>query len=230
MLRQLHPDIWVAEQPLRYLGVSVGTRMTVVRLSNSELAVISAIEPQPQLISQLNELGQVAHIIVPNLYHYLFAAAFKAAYPAATLWAVPGLRDKKPTIPVDAVIAPQTSAWPGLAHQFFTGLRTLGLNGIDDFNECVFLHSSSRTLILTDAAFHFDETFPALTQFAMQLLGSYQRLRPSLLERIVSPQEAIQNGLRNVLGWDFDRVIMAHGSIVEANGKMKLQQGYAGFV
>ena len=229
-LRQLHPDLWVAEQPLRYLGVSVGTRMTVVRLRNSELAVISAIEPKPKLVDQLNEIGRVAHIIVPNLYHYLFATQFKATYPDATLWAVPGLKEKKPDVPVDAVITPDASAWPGLAHQFFSGLQTFGLNGIDDFHECVFLHRASRTLIVTDSAFHFDDSFPALTQFTMQLLGSYKRLRPSLLERVVSPREAVQQSLKTVLKWDFDRVVMAHGSIIEQNGRTKLEQGYRSFI
>jgi hypothetical protein len=29
MLRAIDRDIWVVEQPLRYFGLSVGTRMTV---------------------------------------------------------------------------------------------------------------------------------------------------------------------------------------------------------
>lgn len=33
MLRALDRDLWVAEQPLRYFGLSIGTRMTVVRLA-----------------------------------------------------------------------------------------------------------------------------------------------------------------------------------------------------
>ncbi|MEO1589845.1 MAG: DUF4336 domain-containing protein [Cyanobacteria bacterium J06632_22] len=230
MLRRLDQDLWVAEQPLRYLGVAVGARMTVVRLAADTLVVISAIEPDPTLVAQLNDLGRVMHIIVPNLYHSMFAKSFKAAFPQARLWAVPGLRDKQPDIPVDAVILPETSAWPGLAHQFFTGLKTLGLNGVDDFGECVFLHAASRTLIVTDAAFYFDETFPALTQFAMQLLGSYKHLRPSLLERVVSPRKAVLASLRTVLDWDFERVVMAHGSVIEHEGKTKLRQGYAPFL
>ncbi len=230
MLRQLEQDLWVADQSLRYLGVSVGTRMTVVRLQNDQLAVISAVAPEPKLVAQLDAIGIVSHIIVPNLYHYLFAADFKTAYPNAILWSVPGLKEKKPDIPVDNIIDSDTPIWSGLAHQFFVGLKTLGLNGIDDFNECVFLHAASRTLIVTDAAFHFDETYPALTQFAMQLLGSYKRLRPSLLERIVSPRESIQTSLRPVLAWDFDRVVMAHGTIIEESGKQDLAQGYSDFL
>ncbi|NJL46235.1 MAG: DUF4336 domain-containing protein [Leptolyngbyaceae cyanobacterium SM2_5_2] len=81
MLREIDEEIWVAEQPLRYLGLSVGTRMTVVRLENCELAVISPIQASDAIVSQLSQLGTVKHIIAPNLYHYLFAANFKSLYP-----------------------------------------------------------------------------------------------------------------------------------------------------
>ena len=39
MLRNIDQNIWVAEQPLRYFGLSIGTRMTVIRFTNGELAV-----------------------------------------------------------------------------------------------------------------------------------------------------------------------------------------------
>jgi len=40
MLRELDRDIWVAEQPLRYFGLNVGTRMTIIRLSQGELGIL----------------------------------------------------------------------------------------------------------------------------------------------------------------------------------------------
>ncbi len=85
MLRKIDSNIWVAEQPLRYLGLSVGTRMTVLRFNNRELAVISPIQASDTMVSQLGELGTVQHIIAPNLYHYLFIARFKALYPNAIM-------------------------------------------------------------------------------------------------------------------------------------------------
>ena len=77
MLREIDRNIWVAEQPLRYFGLSVGTRMTVIRLANSELVVISPIQVDNETIARLNDIGDVSHIIAPNLYHYLFASNFK---------------------------------------------------------------------------------------------------------------------------------------------------------
>ncbi|MBW4663149.1 MAG: hypothetical protein KME01_02955 [Chroococcus sp. CMT-3BRIN-NPC107] len=40
MLKEIDTDIWVVDAPFKYFGLSVGTRMTVIRLNN-RLAVIS---------------------------------------------------------------------------------------------------------------------------------------------------------------------------------------------
>lgn len=98
-------------------------------------------------------------------------------------------------------------------------------------NEVVFWHRPSRTLILTDTSFHFDESFPFVTRFAAQILGSYQKLQPSVLEKWgTQDKAAVQQSIRQVLAWDFDRVIMAHGSIIETDGKAQLRQGYEWFL
>jgi Domain of unknown function (DUF4336) len=232
MLREIDRDIWVAEQPLRYFGLSVGTRMTVVRLANQELAVISPIEINEILVQHLNELGTVQHIIAPNLYHYLFAANFKTLYPKALFWAAPGLSAKKPDLSIERTIKTDGHMiWDGLESIFFAGFRTLGFSGFDALNECVFLHAASRTLILTDTAFYFDDSFPPLTQFAARILGGYQSLSPSLLERLATTdKKQVRKSVEQVLRWDFDRVIMAHGSIVEQYGKEQFKQGYEKFL
>ena len=232
MLRKIDYDVWVAEQPLRYFGLSVGTRMTVIRLANDELAIISPIQASSGIIEQLSELGTVGHIIAPNLYHYLFAGEFKKLYPDAIFWAAPGLDARKPELLIDQVIGGNTrNLWTGLECLPFTGFRTLSLSGFDSLNECVFFHGDSRTLILTDAAFNFDEGFPMATRLISQVIGGYKSLSPSLLEKIATTDKAkVRQSVNQILNWDFDRVIMAHGSIVEQGGKEKFKQGYDRFL
>ncbi|MGK7872912.1 MAG: DUF4336 domain-containing protein [Xenococcaceae cyanobacterium] len=232
MLKEIDVNIWVAEQPLRYFGLSVGTRMTVLRLANNELAIISPILVDDAIIHQLDEIGYVSHIIAPNLYHYLFVSKFKALYPKAILWVAPGLEYKKPELPIDQVIKnDENSFLRGIEYLLFDGFRTLSLSGFDSLNECVFFHPESRTLILTDTAFHFDESFPLITQFATRVLGGYKNLSPSLLERIATrDKEKVSQSVQKVLAWDFERVIMAHGTIVENNGKERFRKGYEQFL
>ena len=232
MLRAIDKNVWVAEQPLRYLGLSIGTRMTVIQLENRELVVVSPIQTSAELVNQLNEIGTVKHIIAPNLYHYLFASKFKILYPTSTFWAVPGLDLKKPDLPIDQIIKEgPNDQWDGLGCIFLDGFRTLGLNGFDSFNECVFFHAASRTLILTDAALHIDGSFPLMTQLATRVIGGYRNLSPSLLERIATTEkEKVRRSIEKILRWDFERVIMAHGSVIEQNGKAQLKQGYERFL
>lgn len=231
MLREIEQDIWVADKPLRYLGLSIGTRMTVIRLANQDLVVISPIPVNADMAEQLRGLGSVAHIIAPNLYHYLFAAECKARYPSATFWAAPGLKEKKTDLPIDRIIPVDTHFIQGLEAISFKGLKTLGLNGFDPFNETVFFHRASRTLILTDAAVHFDESFSTLTRFSARVMGVYKKLAPALLERIATTdKQSIKASVENVLSWDFERVIMAHGSIIEQHGKERFKAGYEQFL
>jgi hypothetical protein len=232
MLREIDQNIWVAEQPFRYFGLSVGTRMTVIRLENHDLVVISPIQANNGLVEQLGEIGTVKHIISPNLYHYLFAADFKAFYPSATFWATPGLKDKKPDLLIDQIIESNgNNLWNGIDYVFFDGFKTVGFSGFDSLNECVFFHAASRTLILTDTAFHFDESFPVMTQLATRVLGGFKNLSPSLLERIATTEKGkVKESVKRILEWEFERVIMAHGNVIERNGKEKFKQGYERFL
>ncbi len=40
MLRQVDDNLWVVEQPLKFLGLEIRTRTTVVRLSDNSLVLI----------------------------------------------------------------------------------------------------------------------------------------------------------------------------------------------
>ncbi|MEL6552336.1 MAG: DUF4336 domain-containing protein [Cyanobacteria bacterium J06621_11] len=232
MLRQLDQNLWVAEQPLTYLGLEVGTRMTAVRLSNQKLAVISPIEMTAELKQQLDGIGSIEHIIAPNLYHYLYAGDCKSLYPNATLWGTVGLKEKQPGLAIDRLIQPDDNdLWKDLSGFFFEGFKTLGSNGFEALNEWVFLHQASRTLILTDAAFHYDSSFPWAKQLIARVIGCYDALTPSLLEKVaIRDKQTLQTSVDAVLQWDFDRVVMAHGSVIEQGGKERFRQGYGKFL
>jgi len=232
MLKEIDRDIWVAEAPFKYFGLSVGTRMTVIQLKNRELAVISPIQVDKATSLKLDELGTVSHIIAPNVYHYLFAADFKTLYPKAIFWATPALKLKKPELPIDRIINNNEDSFPSdLQHLLFDGLKTIDFNGFKLLNELVFLHPKSRTLILTDAAFNFNDSYPLITQFAARVIGTYKNFSPSLLEKVASTEKAkVKQAVQKILDWDFERVIMAHGSIIENQGKQKFKAGYESFL
>jgi hypothetical protein len=231
-LKQTAADLWIADLPLRFLGLEVGTRMTIVRLQGDRLVIISPIRLDSELNRQIDELGSVAQIIAPNRYHHLFAKEFKQQYPEAKLWAARGLSEKRPDLPIDWVISLDRGDIDGeLFYQQFFGINVLYFRGIEPLNEVVFFHASSRTLIITDIAFHFDETNSWETRLAGKLLGGYKALEPTILEKwFMGDRALVEKSIRSVLQWDFDRVIMAHGTTIETNGKAMLKAGYERFL
>ncbi len=232
MLREIDKNIWVAEQPFKYFGLEVGTRMTVIRLLNGELITISPIQIDDQTINQLNEIGQVTYIIAPNLYHHLFISKFQSIYPKAELWIPPGLESKIPNISIYKIInVLQGNIFEEIDYLLFDGFKTLDLSGVSILNEFVFCHRQSRTLILTDTAFHFNQSFSLRTRLAAKFLGIYEKLTPSPLEKLaIAEKQKVKDSVKKVLSWNFNRVIMAHGSIIEDNGNQKLKEGYESFL
>ena len=228
MLKEVDTNIWVAEQKLKYLGLEVGTRMTIIRLKNGELVVISPIKVNKEIINQINQLGKVSIIIAPNLYHHLFITDFKSVYPDANIFAAPGLDSKRQDINFDKIINQgKIGTQDEIEYFLFEGFKVLDLKGASSLNEIVFFHRESQTLILTDTAFHFDETFPLTTQFITRLIGGYKKLEPSILEKLaIREKQNVKNSIKTVLKWNFERVIVAHGSIIDNQGKEKLRKGY----
>ena len=224
-------NLWTTSQPLRFLGVEVGTRMTVIRLSNEDLVLISPITLRGADCLILDGLGTVRHIIAPNLFHHLFIDQAQTLYPRATVWGVEGLSDKRPDLKFDALLNRAGTFANELDYIPFEGFEAILPQGIVQANETVFCHCSSRTLILTDIAFNFDQSSNFGTQLAARIIGSYNSLQPSRMEKWgTRNKDKVEASIRQVLAWDFDRVIPAHGSIVETNGKAKLQAGYEWFL
>jgi len=233
MLRKIDVNLWVAEQPLKFWKFEVGTRMTIVRLKNGNLIVFSPVQVDEETIQQIDEIGKVSYIIIPNLYHHLFVAEFQAIYPEAQLWTVPGLELKRPDLKSDRILnKDEASIWDEIEYFFFEGFQAIvDFSGFSTVNEFIFFHKESRTLIITDTSLNFDETFTLTTQLIGRAIGSYKTLRPSLLEKIATKEkELVKDSVEKILNWDFERVIMAHGTIVESDGKEKFKRGYEWFL
>ena len=220
-MRQLDPDLWIAEAPLRFLGLEVGARMTVVRLPGPELLLHSPIAATPDLVREVQALGPVAYLVAPNRLHHLFAGAWLRACPGARLYAAPGLDAKRPDLEIAGVLGDEPEpGWQGALEQVFLG-------GCPFVNEVAFFHRPSATLIATDLAFNIGASCPAVTRFAYRLGGTYGRLSPTLLERVmVRDRPRFRDSLERILEWRFGRVVVAHGDVLEGGGREALRRGY----
>jgi len=221
-LRALAEDIWIAERPQSYYGLEVGTRMTVIRLAGAKLLLHSPVVLTPGLRAELDAIGRVAYAVAPNRVHHLQAGKVAEAYPGARLWVGPGLERKRPDLDYVAVLGDDPPPeWKGQVDQVF-------FRGRPFENEVVFFHRASRTLIMCDLAFNFGPRSPAPTRWLMKLLRSYGSFGPSKLDPLlIRDRRAARESLERILAWDFDRVVIAHGDVLETGGREALRRGYA---
>ena len=102
------------------------------------------------------------------------------------------------------------------------------LRGMPKLNEFVFLHHASRTLIVTDLLYNFDiakQSF--LGKLFLKLNGIYGRPGCSrLFRRFIKNRAAFRQSISEIMMLDFDRVVLAHGSIIESGGKTVFERSF----
>jgi len=213
-LRALAPGIHVAEAGQRFMGLELGARMTVLELAGG-LLVHSPIALDP---AALESLGQPRWVLAPNLLHHLYVGPWIDAGLEA--WAAPGLPAKRSDLEFDGVIEPGTSA-------FGDELELLPLRCFPASNEVVVLHRPSRTLVVCDLVFNISSAAPWSTRALMRVLGGYPGCRTTIVERLGMRRDLARRELEHIAGWDFDRLIMAHGEIIETGAKAALRDAFA---
>ena len=222
MLRELAPDLWIADQPLRFLGIHLGARMTVVRLPGAKLLLHSPISRSPELAARVEALGSPALLIAPNRLHHLHVGDWLSAYPTARLHVAPGLETKRPDLLVTSVLGESPLPdWSDVLDQAL-------VRGFPATNEVVFFHKPSGTLIASDLVFNVGSSSPALTRLAFRLLGAYGRPSVTLSERLlIRDRAAFRHSLERILRWPISRIVIAHGSVVERGGREALADAYS---
>lgn len=222
LLREISTDLWVAEQPLRFLGLEVGARMTVVRLPDSRLLVHSPIAWTRELAAALEPLGTPALLVAPNRFHHLFAQQWQSAYPSARLHVAPGLDRRRPDLTIAGVLGDRPlPEWSAVLDQVL-------VEGFSLANEVVFFHSPSRTLIASDLVFNIGPASPPLTRFAFRLMGAYGRPASTLMERLlIRDRAAFRRSLDRILAWPIERLVVAHGEVVRTGGHAAIGEAYA---
>jgi len=222
MLRQLDDDLWVYDHPLKLSGAEFGTRTTVVRLSDGGLFVHSAGPIASTPTDALLALGPVRCLVAPNRLHYFFVVENMAAFPEAELYLAPGLQQKRKELPAGEELGDEApERWRADLAQHWT-------RGSSFMEEVVFFHAASRTLLLTDLAFNFGRPEGLLTRLVLGATGAIERFGPSRLARFaMRDRAAMRKSIDRILEWDFDRVTLTHGAVLESGGREAMRAAYA---
>jgi hypothetical protein len=214
-------SLWVAQIPLRTYGLEIGTRMTVCRLSSGDLWLHSPIKPDEELRQQLDSLGKVKFIIAPNRQHHFFIRDMIAAYPEALLFGSPDLPAKFPDLPFDGILGDRPE--PGWSAE----LDQLPIRGNIFHDEVVFFHRHSKTLIVADLCISGHPEQPPFTRLVLWLAGVYQKPGPLLDVKLAYlDKRAARNSIAQVLDWNFEQMILAHGHLVNSGAKQVFERAY----
>ena len=216
MLQEFGRDIWIVDGPdVRFAGIHMPTRMTVARLKTGGLWVHSPIKFSAELNASISRLGTVEVLVAPNKFHHLYLADWMSTWPKAQAFATEQLVSKKAQIKFTgqlSEVAPKIYT-SDIAQTIFRGNRV--------FEEAVFFHRASQTLIMTDLLLnvHTDQqswisrVYAKFDQVAFPNGGVPRMLRASMKNRAIA-----KNAVRQMLAWNPKKLVFCHGELFSGNG------------
>lgn len=234
VLKQVDDDIWLVDGPVigfRYLGLKLPfpTRMTVVRQSSGEIWLHSPVKLSSALQIQIDALGPVRYLIAPNTIHYASIPAWQKAYPDAQSFGVTGIhkraRANGTEIRLDHILGDAADpGWSGEIDQLVVRGGYL--------TEAVFFHRTSKTLILTDLIENFEapKIKSPIWRFLIRLFGSmdpHGAAPRDMRATFIGHKPALRSAVSQMIDWQPQRVILAHGRWYDKNAVAELKRAFA---
>jgi hypothetical protein len=221
-LVQHSAGIWSAEYPLDWPAglLRIPVRMTVIRLDDGRLIVHSPGPISRELGDELDALGPVAFIVVPQ-QHGKFTRPTSQRYPAAQLLAAASAPRGQTSVSFHSSLTDEPpAAWTGQVETHLVRGFRLG--------EVVLFHRPSRTLVITDLCFNIQESPSRAARAFCRANGMWRHFGPSRLIRLlaVSDRDAFQRSLDRILQWEFERIIPGHGDVIERGGPAALRAAW----
>lgn len=220
-LEKIADNLWVFAAPHSFMGLHVGTRMTVVRLSSGAVLLHSPVPVSAEMFAEINAIGPVQHIVCPNLFHHVFAGDVLALWPQAKLHGPAKLQKKRRDLNFTAELSDTPdSAWQG-------DLVPVTIAG-SLLNETVLYHVASKTLITSDLVENFKQHSHWLTRNYLKLNGMLGNITwPPVMRIVYLNRPAARASIERILALPFERIIIAHGDIISSNARETLRRGMA---
>ncbi|MDZ4368627.1 MAG: DUF4336 domain-containing protein [Afipia sp.] len=229
-LKPIADNLWMVDGPVIRFGAAFAkipfpTRMTVVRLGNGDLFIHSPTVLVPELKDEIGKIGRPRWIVGPNRIHYWWIPDWRDAFPKADVYLAPRTREQAgDRINFDHMTLDRSSDYPWDAE-----IETLAVAG-SFMTEIVFLHRASRTLILTDLIENFEPAKLGVFARWLTWLGGVQdpdgRMPRDMRLTFRSKKPELKKAVETMIGWNPERVILAHGRWYEANGAVELRRSF----
>jgi hypothetical protein len=206
-LERLADNLWRVKGSLP--GMSLERVMTVVRRSNGALLLHSVIALNEAAMRELEALGPIVEMLVPNAGHRLDSAAYKRRYPGIRVYCPPGGREKiAEVVPVDGTYLDFPSD---------DSVRLEVLDGLAGAEGAMIVRSADGlTVVLNDTVMNMDRKRDILGFLYTTIMGSAPGPRVSRAARLlyVKDQPALRSHLLRLAELpDLRRLIVSHEKV-----------------
>jgi hypothetical protein len=224
-------DVWIVDgggvtMKMGPLRVPFTTRMTIVRLPDGGLWLHSPIARTEALACAVADLGPVAWLVSPNRLHTTWMAEWHRAHPTARR-AGCARRPAWDGTPIEV-----EDELDGAGPLPFDTVFDRGVAHGDVFDEAVFFHRPSRTLILTDLieAFELDRVTCGWVRLLLRLAGPVDPKGTAPFDMRLSfrrHRTELAALVERMIAWAPQRVVLSHGRWYATDAERELRRAFA---
>lgn len=231
VLTRINDWVWAAERPFVWNTIDVGGRSAICKLADGNWFIHSPVNGSDDLVDAIDKLGGLVTVIVaPNFEHLKYTPQWHSLFPNAVVLGCPGLAKLKPSYPVQGEVS--GAGHPIIDDSFDTLFFDCEVNPFNSkpfFNEVIFFHKKSKTLLCTDIYWNYPSgRIPSfgvpgdpvstslgtkLWKFGMDKVywPFYQKYMVGLEgERRTKYNAAVSK----LLSWEIETIVPCHGDIV----------------
>ncbi|HEX2691206.1 MAG TPA: hypothetical protein VHN14_31555 [Kofleriaceae bacterium] len=193
-------------------GLTIPLRSMLVETSKQQVLISPVATPE-----EASQIDAPPVLVAPSLLHPRQIAAAVERYRPLALWGPPGLAETRPELGPVHVLG--LDAWP-----YGDQLGFAIIEGAPRCNDVVFFHRASRTIYTANLFCHICEPEGFLAPLAFRMMGVYRRFSTAKLwRRWVTDRAAFARSIDEILTWNFDRIVVAHGEVVENDARARFE-------
>jgi len=194
-------------------------RAVVICLNNDSLFILSPIQLTSDIRTDIDAIGVVKYLVSPNHLHHLYLGDWSQAYPEARLYASPGLASKRKDLTFYKTLSTNMpeSEWADQIDQCIFG------SGNGWFDEIVFFHRASRSVVFTDMVMDFDPgIFSSISRVTTQWNQMYRHTPCGAQLAHIFDRASLRDALKSVRAWEPEYVIVAHSPWLCVEGQKQV--------
>ena len=221
-LIQLGEHTWIANANFAVAKIDFGNRMTIIRLPDASLCLISPLRFNDALASEIEKIGNVRYLIAPNRHHNLFFDRWAKRFPQAQLCAPNNTSRLQPDIELNE------NTLTTLNQQWEPGLKGIFVHGLPILSETAFYNPQDKILVITDIAFNIQQQNKWFSRLVFKSYGVYAKFGPSrLIRATIKNKTAFGTSMKTLLDLPFKQIIVSHGACVTTNAQEIFRDAFA---